>query len=171
MLQFLKSTQRLILTTKSHWQVAISEEVLSALYGCRQVSACAPEAGGVLLGKLLDSDGAGVIEALTLPGKGDRQSRFGFFRSGRHHREARRYWQKTDQTGAYLGLWHTHPEAVPTPSSIDMDDWRRALRKDLYPGQGLLFVIVGIDAIGLWIGVKKKSIECIGHWNWELLDV
>lgn len=149
----------------------IAEEALRRLYSYRQVSVHAPEAGGALLGKLLQPEGVGVVEAMTWPGKGDRQTRFGFFRSERHHREAQRYWRMTAQTGAYLGLWHTHPETVPTPSSVDLEDWKRALQKDVYPGQGLLFVIVGTDAVGFWIGLRRNKIECIGHWFWELSDV
>jgi integrative and conjugative element protein (TIGR02256 family) len=170
-LQFLKSSQRLLLTTKSGWQVALSEDVLQQLHGYRQTGSMMPEAGGVLLGKLLQEGGTGIVEALTKPGRGDRQSRFGFFRSERHHRETQSYWRTTAQTGAYLGLWHTHPEPVPTPSAVDLADWKRALRQDLYPGQGLLFVIVGTDAVGFWIGGKRKRIELIGHWPWELNDV
>lgn len=171
MLQFLKSSQRLVLTAKGGWQVVLSEEVLQHLYRYRQTSAVAPEAGGVLLGKLLLDDGTGVVEALTRPGMGDRQARFGFFRSERHHWETQTYWRATAQTGAYLGLWHTHPEAVPTPSSVDLADWRRALQQDVYPGRGLLFVIVGTDEIGMWVGLKRKRLELIGHWPWELNDV
>lgn len=171
MLQFLKSSQRLLLTTKCGWQIVLAEEVLRQLYHHRQISDAAPETGGVLLGKLLLRDGAGVVEALTRPGRGDRQARFGFFRSERHHWEAQSYWRTTAQTGAYLGLWHSHPEAVPTPSSVDLTDWKRALQHDVFPGQGLLFAIVGTEAVGLWVGLKRKRLELIGHWAWELSDV
>lgn len=171
MLQFLKSSQRLLLTASEGWQVVISEDALIQLHGFRQTSSRDREAGGTLLGKILLRDDVAVVEALTRPGKGDRQTRFGFFRSERHHHEAHHYWQSTSQTGAYLGLWHSHPEPTPTPSSVDFNDWRRALQKDIYPGRGLLFIIVGTESVGIWLGFKRKKIECIGHWPWELSDV
>lgn len=171
MLQFLKSSQRLLLSTKSGWQLVLAEEVLQQLYCYRQTTVDTPEAGGALMGRLLRADGTGLVEALTRPGRGDRRSRFGFFRSERHHWEVQGYWWSTAQTGAYLGLWHTHPETVPTPSSVDLSDWERALRKDIYPGRGLLFVIVGTEAIGCWAQLQRTPLEFLGYWSWELNDV
>ncbi|MBQ0746514.1 MAG: Mov34/MPN/PAD-1 family protein [Marinobacter sp.] len=130
-----------------------------------------PEAGGTLLGKLLVEDGSGVVEYLTLPGKGDRQSRFGFFRSRRHQREGLRYWQANDETGVYLGLWHTHPEATPKPSSVDLADWRRAVSEDVYHGKGIIFVIVGTDSIGFWHGGANQQLCHLGHLKHQNQEV
>lgn len=171
MLQFLKSSERLLVKSKTGWPVVIASDVLRELHGYRQLSLDSPEAGGVLLGKILLADGAGIVEALTKPGRGDRQSRYGFFRSERHDRETNRYWRNTALTGAYLGLWHSHPESNPTPSSVDIADWARALRNDTFPGQGLVFAIVGFDSLTIWMGAKGKRPHPAGHWSWELSNV
>lgn len=125
----------------------------------------------MLLGKFLLADDTGIVEALTKPGRGDRQSRYEFFRSERHHREAKKYWRTTALTGAYLGLWHSHPEPNPMPSSVDISDWKRALRHDTFPGRGLVFAIVGSDSLAIWMGAKGKRPELVGQWFWELRNV
>ena len=59
-------------------------------------------------------------------------------------------WQMQSSTMAYLGLWHTHPEADPTPSGIDRNDWTQAVSRDTYDGNRLFFPIVGIQWIRVW---------------------
>src|SRR5260221_219252 len=100
-----------------------------------------PESGGVLLGTVHDR-GLMVTEA-TVPTKWDRQFRFLFERSPFGHRAAaRRAWKKSNGVVRYIGEWHTHPQDVPLPSSIDLDEWRK-LAKVRADGRPLLAVIVG----------------------------
>lgn len=108
------------------------------------------EAGGVLLGRhLLDSHDI-VIDEVTTPQDSDRRSRFSFFRSLRHETLARERWQMQSSTMAYLGLWHTHPEADPTLSGADRNDWTQAVSRDAYEGDRLFFPIVGTQWIRVW---------------------
>lgn len=108
------------------------------------------EAGGVLLGRhLLDSPDV-VVDEVTTPQNSDRRSRFSFFRSRRHETLAHERWQIHSSTMAYLGLWHTHPEADPTPSGVDRNDWTQAVSRDAYEGDRLFFPIVGIQLIRVW---------------------
>lgn len=108
------------------------------------------EAGGVLLGRhLLDSLDA-VVDEVTTPQCGDRRSRFGFFRSARHEYIARKRWTEQQNTLAYLGLWHTHPEPDPSPSGVDRGDWSQAVSGDTFEGDRLYFPIVGTDRIRIW---------------------
>lgn len=108
------------------------------------------EAGGVLLGRhLLDSHDL-VVDEVTTPQSGDRRSRFGFFRSQRHEALAQDRWTHQAGTGAYLGLWHTHPEADPTPSSVDRKDWEQAVSGDGFDGDRLFFPIIGTSRIRVW---------------------
>lgn len=121
------------------------------------------ESGGLLLGRIFGSGNDSAIEVATLPGKGDQQSRHSFYRSGRHQRIADKYWRKSGETRTYLGSWHTHPEARPAPSGTDMNDWRQALRKDVFYSKGLLFVIAGTDFFGFWHGKRPHRIRYMGH--------
>ncbi|MCX8518795.1 MAG: Mov34/MPN/PAD-1 family protein [Methylophilaceae bacterium] len=108
------------------------------------------EAGGVLLGRhLLDSSDI-VIDEVTTPQNTDRRSRFSFFRSKRHEMLAQERWKQSNNTAAYLGLWHTHPEKYPTPSTIDTADWRQAIEHDAFDGEQLFFPIVGTCCIKVW---------------------
>lgn len=108
------------------------------------------EAGGVLLGRhLLDTSDI-VIDEVTTPQSTDRRSRFGFFRSRKHEALAQERWRQSDNTAAYLGLWHTHPEEDPAPSATDRADWQQAVSNDAFDGERLFFPIVGTRCIRVW---------------------
>lgn len=118
-----------------------------------------PEAGGVLLGRhLLDSADV-VVDEVTTPQSSDRRSRFGFFRSKQHENLARKRWREEKNSVAYLGLWHTHPEDDPSPSSVDYADWRQAVAGDAFEGDQLFFPIVGRKRIRVWCLGRRGTIE------------
>jgi integrative and conjugative element protein (TIGR02256 family) len=111
-----------------------------------------PEAGGILLGRYIIDAHDVVIDRVTVPLPGDRRSRFRFTRCDKEHqRIADRAWNRSHRTCTYLGEWHTHPEAVPHPSGVDQNDWRRKLREDRY-AESLFFIIVGINEVRIWEG-------------------
>lgn len=115
------------------------------------------EAGGVLLGRhLIDSEDV-VVDEVTTPQKSDRRSRFRFFRSKRHNAVAQQRWVNESSTTAYLGLWHTHPEANPTPSCVDRQDWDKAVAQDTFDGERLFFPIVGTECIRVWTQSRSGS--------------
>jgi integrative and conjugative element protein (TIGR02256 family) len=133
--------------------------VLGQLLAHRQFAPKSKEAGGVLLGRhLLDCNDI-VVDELTQPMRSDRRSWAGFFRSLAHHTRSLRRWRESGGTCAYLGSWHTHPEAVPIPSTTDLEDWRHALARDHYEGHSLFFVIVGTQRIRAWQGSRTGTIE------------
>ncbi|BBU30278.1 hypothetical protein BTHE68_40120 [Burkholderia sp. THE68] len=139
--------------------ILIEEEVWALLSPFRQILPSAPETGGILLG-FRRGPHLHVTYA-TSPQPEDRQSRFSFFRAERHHqRLATGYWANTQQTGDYLGEWHTHPEPHPSPSGIDVTAWKKASnrRKD-----ALLFIILGTEtaayvAVGLYGAISGHPI-------------
>jgi integrative and conjugative element protein (TIGR02256 family) len=118
-----------------------------------------PESGGALLGRhLLDSSNL-VVDEITVPQRKDKQRRFSFFRSKSHNDLAIQRWRETKGTMAYLGLWHTHPESVPTPSRTDLNDWEKASFGDSYEGDRLFFAIVGTEEIKVWSKTRTGPIE------------
>lgn len=167
MLRYMTSTGRLLVKPSADVAIVISADVLSQLAGLRQLVPHVPESGGLLLGRLFGSGDESAIEVVTAPGNGDVQSRFGFFRSSRHQRAVDNYWRRTAGEGTYLGLWHTHPEPVPTPSGVDLADWRRALKKDVFYGKGLVFAIVGMKAFSFWYGNSPRNIKFVGCFEIE----
>lgn len=117
------------------------------------------EGGGVLLGRhLLDSHDV-VVDEVSTPQISDRRSRFTFFRSCRHEHLARQRWLEQERTSAYLGLWHTHPEPDPNPSSADRRDWYQAVSGDTFEGDRLFFPIVGTEIIRVWCLCRHGSMQ------------
>lgn len=141
---------RLVFQAEPGKKFILAESALSVMTKHRQALAQNPESGGVLLGRhLLESEDV-IVDEVTTPSTGDIRSRFGFFRSKRHNSVAQRRWKESKGRVDYLGLWHTHPENDPAPSSVDLHDWANAAEKDIYGGDRLFFLIVGITEIRVW---------------------
>lgn len=147
------------------YRVTPQQRLIIVEYALRQMLAHAQhhwwnrEAGGVLLGRhLLDSHDV-VVDEVSTPQKSDRRSRFTFFRSSMHEQLARHRWSEQERTSAYLGLWHTHPESDPNPSSVDWRDWQQAVSGDTFEGNRLFFPIVGTERIRVWCLSRRGSIR------------
>lgn len=141
---------KLVYRVTPRQRLIIVEQALKQMQAFAQHRCWDSEAGGVLLGRhLLDSRDV-VVDQVSTPQSSDRRSRFGFFRSSKHEQVARQRWLEENSTSAYLGLWHTHPEADPTPSGVDQRDWQQAVAGDTYEGDRLFFPIVGTHCIRIW---------------------
>ncbi|ATB35243.1 hypothetical protein CYFUS_000655 [Cystobacter fuscus] len=137
----------------------LSVDVFQRLHSFRQVGARQPEAGGILLGRYIVDSEAVVVDEVSSPMPGDRRTRFSFFRHQRAHQwliEQR--WKESEGTCHYLGEWHTHPEATPTPSLVDLSEWRRRLAEDRFEAEFLLFVIVGTQQVRMWEGRRRSGV-------------
>lgn len=140
-------------------KLIVVESVVDDLLSFRQLKRRQKEAGGLLIGRHLLSGGHLVVDQITKPTWFDRRRRNFFYRTGSHNKLLYNAWKKSDMTQSLLGLWHTHPEPVPTPSPVDYNDWRTAIEKGAYEGSSLVFLIVGTQANKVWIGDKS------GHFN------
>ena len=139
--------------------VYFTDAVVCRMLAHRQHGTQSREAGGVLLGRhLLDCDDL-VVDELTEPTRSDRRSWASFFRSLAHQTRTFNRWRRSRATCAYLGSWHTHPEANPHPSNTDFEDWRHALARDRYEGDNLFFVIVGTRRLRVWQGNRRAGIH------------
>lgn len=141
--------------------LVISELTLVTFDRYRQTNWWRREAGGVLLGRHLLDGSDIVVDEVTIPQRGDKRGRYAFFRSSDHQKMVMTRWTVSHGTQTYLGLWHTHPESDPTPSTTDLRDWRRACRKDRYFGERLFFLIVGTGTTGVWQGDRNGNINQI----------
>jgi integrative and conjugative element protein (TIGR02256 family) len=115
------------------------------------------EAGGLLLGRHLKDCFHLAVDYISIPQRGDKRSRYSFFRGKGHQKIAHQYWESSNGTCTYLGNWHTHPEPYPTPSQTDINDWLNVLQNDIYEGNSLYFIIVGTREIACWEGFKKSK--------------
>ncbi|MDP2560765.1 Mov34/MPN/PAD-1 family protein [Psychrobium sp. 1_MG-2023] len=108
--------------------ILIQNGVLQALESHRQLKLKQAESGGILIGEYR-GEHINIVEA-TEPSRGDRRSRYRFFRrSERHQTLATKAWNESGTTKTFIGDWHTHAEDHPSPSSIDTKDWRRKFQK------------------------------------------
>lgn len=130
--------------------ILLESQVVETVRSHIQKSADAPEAGGILIGYRRGLH-VHVIEA-TSPTKHDSRSRFSFSRNcASHSNRARALWSQSGGILDYVGEWHTHPEAIPSPSHLDKTEWRKIT---LLNHSSFLFVIAG-NAECWWLGMGK----------------
>lgn len=150
-----------------HGHFKINSNIINALYNARQLTEKDLESGGVLIGCIRRDN---IIEAhdITLPQRTDKQSRFSFFRSNAHNTLLSKIWYSSNGNSYFVGLWHTHPEAVPNFSIEDNADWIKVLQHGEYEGTKLMFIIVGQHKLRLWVGEKiNLDIKFIGEYDFE----
>jgi integrative and conjugative element protein (TIGR02256 family) len=135
--------------TEGHFE--IGEQAAAALLRHRQLRTQEPEAGGLLLGRLINESEDVIADQVTEPSASDRRGRFRFFRQRQSaQRFVDRAWIESFSTRNYLGEWHTHPEDVPSPSSHDLGEWSRIVATSVFEQKSLFFVIVGRVCIRVW---------------------
>lgn len=131
--------------------IELGKAVIDALDRYRQLEAGAPEAGGMLLGRLISESNDLVIDEATEPSKRDRKGRYFFFRRRSHaQKRVDEVWYGSASTVNYLGEWHSHPEDDPSPSATDTNNWFAICRKARYEQDCLVFVIVGRKNLRMW---------------------
>lgn len=76
----------------------------------------------------------------------------------REDRDLRRWFRKKQH---FLGNWHTHPEAIPRPSRVDVRNTRQRFRESDHPLLAFTMIIVGTNDFpeGLWVSL----INDVGH--------
>ena len=133
----------------SNGYILIEGEVMMKMNRYRQRMIDSKEAGGLLLG-FRRGPHIEIID-ITEPFSKDVRRRISFYRCDPlHEKYAKRKWRKSKNTIDYLGEWHTHPEQIPHPSSLDKDEWNKLT---IGRNSTLAFLILGIS--GNWLGVGK----------------
>lgn len=57
----------------------------------------------------------------------------------------------------FLGSWHTHPQDFVSPSFIDISDWKESIKEEKPAADFMVFVIVGRQEIGVWVGDNEQK--------------
>jgi integrative and conjugative element protein (TIGR02256 family) len=139
----------------------IRPEAIEKMFKYKQVSWTDTEAGGILIGRILEEDENIIIDDVSEPMPTDKRRRTRFSRSPEGHQEyMNEAYEREEGSCFYLGEWHTHPQRIPIPSSIDRNDWERLLNVGFESGF-LLFVIVGIDDLKVWYGYGEEPIPIV----------
>lgn len=142
-------------------KLKISSVALESFYQYQQNKPSKKEAGGLLLGRYIKKSNDIVIDKVTIPFEHDIRKRYFFCKKDLQHQDIiDQEWESSEGTCNYLGEWHTHPERTPSPSSFDIEDWRRKVVRDSFEYHSLFFIIVGIEEVKAWeVPVKDKSIS------------
>lgn len=133
----------------------MSRRVLQTFELHRQSSVSDLEAGGVLLARFELPNV--IIEEVTAPSLKDRRSRLAFVADQASRRRAvSRAYKKGLH---FIGEWHTHPQADPTPSACDLRSMNDLFVKSLHELNLLVMVIVGARTpeLSLWISLHDAS--------------
>lgn len=131
-----------------------------------QVGIDAPESGGYIVGYQHKWTGNISLEKVSTPGKDDKRSRVGFIMRDVVHRF---FLQKASKEySSYMGVWHTHPQDIPTPSFIDWDDWYDTMKVDRTAASYAFFIIAGRIGARVWVGDYRTGeiveiFECEKH--------
>ena len=92
-----------------------------------------------------------MIDNATVPGLDDVSTRTTFHRQLEPAQTiVDASWKLSGGTVNYLGEWHTHPEPIPWPSGIDLENWARIVQQCHFESSALFFAIVGQSRIGIW---------------------
>ncbi len=102
------------------------------------------ETGGVLVGRYTADGHLAVVERASGRVEGSSSGRSWLVRGVKGlHEWLSRLW--SSGRGHYVGEWHFHPFAVPTPSRQDVKQMRLIAGSDDYQCRDPLLVIVGGD--------------------------
>lgn len=115
-----------------------------------QLESNSPESGGYIVGYQHENTNNISLERVSNPGIEDVSSRGRFSLKDPKH-----YFFLTKQEmqkSFYMGVWHTHPEDIPTPSSIDWNDWTNSVKLEQSGSKYIFFVIAGRKETRIWAG-------------------
>lgn len=136
--------------------IDIDDDVISILTSFCQRSASDKEACGVLIGGYDKKSGVYIISEVTTPLAYDIRSRTSFKMLDMGHQTAvDKAFKDSEGRHIYLGTWHSHPEAHPSPSLTDIEDWKKCLLRN--KGRNLFFVIVGLESLRVFEYSMEKA--------------
>lgn len=121
----------------------LTDDVLGHFVRHQQVHFWQREAGGQLFARF--EPGNTLIERATGPRPGDRRSRYSY--RPNPEAEQREIYAMHAIGLHYVGDWHTHPEPVPHPSSIDNLSMADCVAKSQHALPGFLLTIVGTASL------------------------
>lgn len=164
----LEQAEPLVFINEKGHKFKLDANVIAQLNNFVQNHPSKPEAGGILLGRHIINSCDIIVDKITMPMKEDRGSRFRFFRTRKAHQKVvDEEWKASNGTMNYLGEWHTHPEAHPLPSGIDLENWKQRLQKSKFDSESLFFIIVGQKNIVVWQGYKTtKALEQLKPYSY-----
>lgn len=152
---------RRFLLPENRGHVIFVDHVLQHIYQHAQTRFWSREAGGELFSRN-PHESSVVISDASGPHSQDTRSRHNFvpdFASAVRDRE------KQFNLGNHaVGLWHTHPEAIPLPSIQDYETTRKYLEAFEGAMNGFLLLILGNTGRPLNISVWVATVKPVNAW-------
>ncbi|MCC5865935.1 MAG: Mov34/MPN/PAD-1 family protein [Wenzhouxiangella sp.] len=137
-------------------QLVLDASVLSHFKNWQQLRQGMPEAGGQLFGTI--SETCVTVKKATGPRPSDRRGPFYFVADRLAERREIRAMHKSGLH--YFGDWHTHPQAVPTPSATDLESMSDLFVRSKHQLNAFLMIIVGTEQFpdGLHISLHEANV-------------
>lgn len=130
--------------------VDLTPNIIEKVIPYLQLNGNTTEAGGCLVGFENHNTSNITLNDISLPGDKDIRNRvFCKLRDKVHKIFLNR---QIREKNFYMGNWHTHPQTAPTPSTIDISDWKTALHQDRTGCSYIFFIIFGTDEFKVWYG-------------------
>nr|MBA5584850.1 ribosomal-processing cysteine protease Prp [Anaerobacillus isosaccharinicus] len=139
-------------------QVVFTKEVVKTFVSYKQIKKNQHESGGILLGKVYKD--LVLVDTVSEPSREDKSGRYYFFRNVKKAQKIiEDAWNNSQGERIYLGEWHTHPEAMPTPSIDDRKLLSNMLKDTRMEIEFLLMTIIGQS--DNYVGVQQKGKKVI----------
>jgi integrative and conjugative element protein (TIGR02256 family) len=118
-------------------------DMLAWVSRSRRLVGPAVETGGLLFGERDDAVGVVWVSEVIGPPPDSQASAAGFLCGVSGTGEANREKQaRTRGSAQYIGMWHTHPESLPLPSTTDLEGMERLVSATgHFPAKTLLLII------------------------------
>lgn len=127
---------------ENNYRVFIHQNVMQVFQKYRTQNI--PEAGGILLGQVRKNEI--YILKVTEPSRWDIRQIFSFVRKRKQAQRAIDIeFEKSGGRTIYLGEWHSHPEALPSPSVTDIRMIKQQFSKNEINEDFLLMLIIGYN--------------------------
>jgi integrative and conjugative element protein (TIGR02256 family) len=144
----------------------IEQHILARFRGSRQSKINPLESGGILMGKKIGEKF--LIDFASTPGAGDKRKINRFIRNKKRAQEIiNREREKTNNRRIYLGEWHTHFEENPTPTNLDLREWKLTFNNSLLNINFMFCIIVGLkcELFNLYLSIQTSTshIKVVGN--------
>lgn len=130
--------------------VDILSNVIENMFLWKQTDSGIPESGGYIMGYQEIKTKNITLSSMTAPQKNDIRTRFYCMLKDVAHKTFLSL--QAERKNYYMGVWHTHPQAIPSPSGIDWDDWYKTLHEDKMGCAYAFFIIIGTEDFRVWVG-------------------
>lgn len=137
------------------YEIHISESAYNIMCGFIQNDRKKLESGGILIGQIKGNNI--YIQKVTVPNQFDKSTRYSFVRN----KDAAQIILdheviNSQNTMTYLGEWHTHPEAKPTPSGQDLNMIKEQYTLGKLNLPFVILIIQGISDVYISIYMEKQ---------------